>query len=963
MKQKTLIQLFLFFSLFFSNKLFACLNVSYTTTQVGNTVTFAASVPVGYVINTYYWTFGDGNNSTSPNPTHTYANGGGYNACMVISGIDNNNNIFQCSYCDSLYIPNNVTCNASYTFTTTGNTANFNSTATGPGVITNYAWNFGDGNQSNLQNPSHTYANSGTYNVCHTIYGIDNGITYTCNWCDSVTVNVNNQPCNASFIYTISGNLVAFTNTATGPGAITNYAWNFGDGNQSNLANPTHTYATTGWYYVCLTIYGIDNGITYTCNWCDSIYVQVPGGNPCNGVNYTSTQVGNQVSFSPSLPVGYVVNTNYWTFGDGGTSNVANPTHTYANNGSYTACMVVSGTTPNNGFFQCTWCDSILIGMNVPCNASFISTTSGNTVAFTNTATGPGMITGYAWTFGDGGTSTAPNPTHTYANNGSYNVCLTITGIDNNITYTCTWCDSVTVGNNINPCNNITYTTTQVGNAVTFAMNAPVGYNFSSYAWTFGDGGTSNVANPTHTYATAGWYYACVTVSGYVSGVNLQFTCTYCDSIFIPNNAPCNASFTSTTSGNTVAFTNTATGPGMITGYAWTFGDGGTSTAPNPTHTYANNGTYNVCLTITGIDNNITYTCTWCDSVTVGNNINPCNNISYMTTQIGNAVTFNAVVPVGFVPTTYYWTFGDGGTSNVAIPTHTYLNNGWYNACLVISGIYNNTMITCTWCDSLYVGNNIQPCAATFTTSISGNTATFTNTATGPGMITGYAWTFGDGGTSTSPNPSHTYANSGWYNVCLTITGIDNGATYSCTWCDSINIQMGGNPCNGVYFTPSQTGNIFTFAAVTPPGYTINTYYWTFGDGGTSNIANPTHTYANNGWYNVCMVISGVANNTPFQCSICDSVYVIASGLQDVNYNNVLHVYPNPANNFIQIDIPSKEHYVLKLYDVAGKLLDERKIIEATDQYTYTTDRLSKGMYFIQLTGDTKKYQTNFIKQ
>lgn len=791
MKQKTLIQLFLFFSLFFSNKLFACLNVSYTTTQVGNTVTFAASVPVGYVINTYYWTFGDGNNSTSPNPTHTYANGGGYNACMVISGIDNNNNIFQCSYCDSLYIPNNVPCNASYTFTTTGNTANFNSTATGPGVITNYAWNFGDGNQSNLQNPSHTYANSGTYNVCHTIYGIDNGITYTCNWCDSVTVNVNNQPCNASFIYTISGNLVAFTNTATGPGAITNYAWNFGDGNQSNLANPTHTYATTGWYYVCLTIYGIDNGITYTCNWCDSIYVQVPGGNPCNGVNYTSTQVGNQVSFSPSLPVGYVVNTYYWTFGDGGTSNVANPTHTYANNGSYTACMVVSGTTPNNGFFQCTWCDSILIGMNVPCNASFISTTSGNTVTLTNTATGPGMITGYAWTFGDGGTSTAPNPTHTYANNGSYNVCLTITGIDNNITYTCTWCDSVTVGNNINP----------------------------------------------------------------------------------------------------------------------------------------------------------------------------CNNISYMTTQIGNAVTFNALVPVGFVPTTYYWTFGDGGTSNVAIPTHTYLNNGWYNACLVISGIYNNTMITCTWCDSLYVGNNIQPCAATFTTSISGNTATFTNTATGPGMITGYAWTFGDGGTSTSPNPSHTYANNGWYNVCLTITGIDNGATYSCTWCDSINIQMGGNPCNGVYFTPSQTGNIFTFAAVTPPGYTINTYYWTFGDGGTSNVANPTHTYANNGWYNVCMVISGVANNTPFQCSICDSVYVIASGLQDVNNNNVLHVYPNPANNFIQIDIPSKEHYVLKLYDVAGKLLDERKIIEATDQYTYTTDRLSKGMYFIQLTGDTKKYQTNFIKQ
>ena len=69
----------------------------------------------------------------------------------------------------------------------------------------------------------------------------------------------------------------------------------------------------------------------------------------------------------------------------------------------------------------------------------------------------------------------------------------------------------------------------------------------------------------------------------------------------------------------------------------------------------------------------------------------------------------------------YNWSFGDGGTSTVANPTHTYANFGWYNACLVVSGTYNNQYVSCTYCDSVFVPNNV-PCNASFIYTPSGNT-------------------------------------------------------------------------------------------------------------------------------------------------------------------------------------------------------------------------------------------------
>ena len=134
---------------------------------------------------------------------------------------------------------------------------------------------------------------------------------------------------------------------------------------------------------------------------------------------------------------------------------------------------------------------------------------------------------------------------------------------------------------------------------------APLTVNFSntstgsitSYAWTFGDGGTSTAASPSHVYAAAGTYTVALTVTG-PGGSNTQTRTSY---VTVGTPAPV-AQFTgSPTSGTfplTVNFSNTSTG--SITSYAWTFGDGGTSTAASPSHVYAAAGTYTVALTVTG---------------------------------------------------------------------------------------------------------------------------------------------------------------------------------------------------------------------------------------------------------------------------------------------------------------------------------------------------------------------------
>jgi len=175
-------------------------------------------------------------NTGSTSPILTVTTGGWYSVA-IRSGC--------CTGRDSVFV--NIIPTPVSAFTSSVNDFNVDFSDQSTGVTGTYTYDFGDGNTSSLQNPTHNYAAPGSYTVC---------LTVTSNGCVDSVCHVVNVTCTMpviNFSYTIgNGGLATFTNS-TSPSAD-NYTWDFGDGSTSNLENPTHVYTASGNYTVCLQI-------------------------------------------------------------------------------------------------------------------------------------------------------------------------------------------------------------------------------------------------------------------------------------------------------------------------------------------------------------------------------------------------------------------------------------------------------------------------------------------------------------------------------------------------------------------------------------------------------------------------------------------------------------------------------------------------------------------------------------
>ncbi|HEX2907776.1 MAG TPA: PKD domain-containing protein, partial [Phototrophicaceae bacterium] len=213
---------------------------------------------------------------------------------------------------------------------------------------------------------------------------------------------------------------VTFLNYSTG--TITTYAWNFGDGGTSNQLNPAHTYFTAGTYPVSLTVTGPGGTASATINIIVNAATAAPVAsfmaNPTTGyaplnVTFTSTSTGSITAYA-------------WNFGDGGTSNQANATHSYASAGTYTVSLTVTGPGGSNTASTTIIVNAVPAAPVASFTANPVTGNAPLNVTFTNTSTG--SITTYAWNFGDGSTSAQANPTHSYVSGGTYTASLTVTG-------------------------------------------------------------------------------------------------------------------------------------------------------------------------------------------------------------------------------------------------------------------------------------------------------------------------------------------------------------------------------------------------------------------------------------------------------------------------------------------------------------------------------------------------------
>jgi len=236
---------------------------------------------------------------------------------------------------------------------TTADTIQFTDLSTDDDTMINWTWDFGDGNTSYLQHPTHMYSDDGTYNVTLTIVDDDNETNSTYK-----LITVLNAVPTVDFEWTplhpTTLDIVSFTDLSTDK-SVDEWFWEFGDGYSSDLQNPTHQYADDGSYNVTLTINDDDGAVNATTKT-----VVVSNIAPVASFTYDPMDplVNDAISFNESSTDadGTIVNWT-WDFDNGDISYVQNPSYQYMSPGTYSVCLTVRDDDGDSD----TFCSSILV--------------------------------------------------------------------------------------------------------------------------------------------------------------------------------------------------------------------------------------------------------------------------------------------------------------------------------------------------------------------------------------------------------------------------------------------------------------------------------------------------------------------------------------------------------------------------------------------------------------------------
>jgi PKD repeat protein len=493
------------------------------------------------------WIFGDGTVSYDANPTHIFQISGAYTVCLTVM----NDSLCANDTCKivQVQLPTN-TCNLQPYFTSQVDSSNhllvhFYNQGTPLVSTDSVTWIFGDGSVSHDANPSHTYSQGGTYNVCLVVKRSTLGVVPCVReFCQVIALATPPPACNihADFSFvrdSIQSNTIHFTSLTTDTVPWNTIRWTFGDGTTSSDINPTHTYATSGAYTVCLSI---KRDSTCGDDTCKIVQVQVPVNN-CNLQAYFSSLVDSsnnlQIHFFNQTGGFLPGDSLQWSFGDGGISAALNPLHTYNQAGTYNVCLVVKRFTA--GTVPCVreYCKTITLQQPNSCNLSanfnWYSDSSNNRKIYFNNLTATQAANSSAnWTFGDGTSSSSWSPDHIYAQPGQYAVCLNVS-INGTNCFSDT-CGVVSIAANpqdscvIRP--GFVNTADSLNRRKIYFTNTTVASSAVANAhWSFGDGTASYDWNAVHVYNAPGLYVVCLTVSTPNNCTNV-----ICDSVLVQGN-------------------------------------------------------------------------------------------------------------------------------------------------------------------------------------------------------------------------------------------------------------------------------------------------------------------------------------------------------------------------------------------------------------------------------------------
>ncbi len=929
-------------------------------------VVFTANAPLNAI--TYLWDFGDGNTSSNLNPNHTYDTIGKYDViftCWDSLGCEASyriNQMIETFGEDDVVFPETDTIQSCSPYTYYTDAINIGQSF--------WNWDFGDGIFDTGASPSHTYNTPGNYlvklnadapNGC-----MYNSTEYAYIMIDGMTIDLD-----ISVDSDCDGGSIQVTNNSSG---IAHHHWYFGDNSADSSSTISHDYSNTSQSYV-VTYTAISNSgcinkqyipVIFSCGVDTTIAppaspLPMPEDDPIVILIDPNTNAPISQSCGPqevnlSSPFSNA-QTFLWEFGDGGISTLKNPYYQYNNSGTFDLThyayhsngdidtMVITEfinqyvfnadfqliknelcneaefnfTSTSTGISSWDW---KLDGLSINSSSfgSLILPLTDSVKQLTLTAIDsfgcvdekhqslflyqPIVLVdqdtivcfgsplniesssiadyNYSWDLDDGTIITNDTAiSHTYSSAGTYLVKLLLT--DSNGCIRTENIDTVLVKPIDSDFNPISISPICKGDTLSFTANDLTN---SSYIWTGGNVIGSG-ASVEIVFNSSGKQI--VKLKATKDGCNYT---TESDSIVV-NVAETHFSFNQLNGclPIEVNFSDSSVNPVQ---WNWDFGDGNTSTNRNPNHTYITMPSDSVTLTIT--DNN---GCKKSISSTIINSLDAVFSTGDTLVCHNSPVTFSTVNPAINI---WNWNFGDGTSSTLANPVHQYNSTGLYTVSLYVSdgqgcedSVVKIDYVDVRGVNSDFIFSSPSQCPPVVTS--------FSNSSSD---AISYLWDFGDGASSSIENPTHIYTNSGTYQIMLLATN-SMGCIDTLLHPDSILI-----PGPVVDFNISQLAGCDSMT-ISIANSSMNTvsYSFDFGDGNSSQLINPTHTYLQTGSYNITMVAEDSAG--------CQSY---------LTYPNPVVISPSPTINF---SLPGADFCVNDVFQV-------QNLTTNADSYSWSFD-------------------------
>lgn len=894
----------------------------------------------------WIWSWGDGtpDTTTRKNPVYTYQNPGCYDVRLIIRYNLCRDTILKPDFI-CIYPAPDFTFTANQTYNCTAPfTVNFTASLIS-GVISNYAWNFGDGSpvvNTTGTSASHTYTSEGNRTVSVTATSIE-GCTKTVSLPNYIRI----KDINAGFTVSIDSGCaplsVRFTNNTTGQGPFT-YQWIFGDGDTASALSPTHIFNNTGNFKPILIVTN-SSGCKDTFTFPRIIKVGAPvlptfTADPliqCVNQTVTFYNTTNIAGITPPPTfIWYYEGPNAGGTGPGPFR--PSQTHFYTDTG----CFDIRLTIISQGCRADTTLDKYVC-IVVPIAKFDFTTNCANTLmdTFKSKAEGADL---YSWDFGNGPTPFSDSDSiyvYQFPAAGTYSVLHIVrnnsTGCVDSIRKT------VTVG-----ISNAGFRADTLSGCYPLTVRFTDTSQFAnSWRWNFGDtasgttNNTSSSRNPSHTFRNADSYTITLTInpnSGCPESVSrVAYINVYGANAWFETIPPAGCiPFNTTLRDSSRSFM------GTVNSWTWNFGDPGSgalnnSIIQNPSHRYDSMGNYTVRLTVTD-----TRGC----QHTATRIVRAVKTTAAFTADTavcpGDDVLFTNLSAYA---NNYFWNFGDPGspndTSRFENPTHRYPNTGFYTITLVAVNdtfgcsdtLRRNINISLPVVD-FYDTSGFAPCPP-FPVRF------FNVSSLRPGFK--FLWDFGDGRTdSLNYEPIHVFFFPGDYDVSLTLSDTNGTCVVTRRYEDLIRIR---GPI-GRFVASTDTGCKPLTVCISGTLQTTFSMVADMGNGvvfpfdnlyGQPTAPNVCYTYDSAGTYYPVYILRDSLN-----CTVAYPVDTILVGI--IPYPDLQRDTTVCEGNYVQFSLPYGSNFVWRSLPTPSYLSCENcanPVSSAPDTITYYVTAIS----------------------